>query len=73
MGLRRVCADVRFLGSYPRADRGPAREASERDAAEKDAIYRDAAAWLGRIRTGRSGSPGPGPGPCRGERSRRRR
>jgi len=53
-GLRRVCPDVRFLGSYPRADRGPAREASERDAAEKDALYRDAAAWLGRIRTGRS-------------------
>ena len=51
MGLRRVCPDVRFLGSYPRAD--PARaEASDRDA-EKDAIYRDAAAWLGRIRDGK--------------------
>ena len=23
MGLRRVCADVRFLGSYPRHDGGP--------------------------------------------------
>jgi prephenate dehydratase len=21
MGLKRICADVRFLGSYPRADR----------------------------------------------------
>jgi prephenate dehydratase len=53
-GLRRVCPDVRFLGSYPRADRGPAAEAAERDAAEKDAVFRDASAWLGRIRTGRS-------------------
>ncbi len=53
-GLRRVCPDVRFLGSYPRADRGVAADAAAKDAAEKDAIYRDAAAWLGRIRTGRS-------------------
>jgi prephenate dehydratase len=52
-GLRRVCPDVRFLGSYPRADSGEAADASARDAAEKDAIYRDAAAWLGRIRNGR--------------------
>ena len=28
MGLRRVCPDVRFLGSYPRADLGAAPEAS---------------------------------------------
>ena len=27
-GLRRVCPDVRFLGSYPRADRGAAAEAA---------------------------------------------
>ncbi len=53
-GLRRICPDVRFLGSYPRADRGPAAEAAEADAAAKDAVYRDASAWLGRIRTGRS-------------------
>ena len=52
-GLRRVCPDVRFLGSYPRADLGAAAEASARDAAEKDAVYRDAAAWLGRIRNGK--------------------
>jgi prephenate dehydratase len=52
-GLRRVCPDVRFLGSYPRADHGPAAEASARDAEEKDAVYRDASAWLGRIRQGK--------------------
>ncbi len=53
-GLRRVCPDVRFLGSYPRADAGPAADASSRDAAAKDAVFRDAAAWLGRIRNGRT-------------------
>ena len=52
-GLRRVCPDIRFLGSYPRADRGPAAEQAEQDAKEKDAIYRDAAAWLGRVRNGK--------------------
>ncbi|MGH8893444.1 MAG: prephenate dehydratase, partial [Actinomycetes bacterium] len=52
-GLRRVCPDIRFLGSYPRADRGPAVEAAERDAHDRDTVYRDAAAWLGRIRNGK--------------------
>jgi len=52
-GLRRVCPDVRFLGSYPRADDGPAVEESRRRAKERDAVYRDASAWLGRIRDGR--------------------
>ena len=49
MGLRRVCPDVRFLGSYPRADAYSDATATEKD----DAVYRDAAAWLGRIRSGR--------------------
>jgi prephenate dehydratase len=48
MGLRRVCPDVRFLGSYPRADDRP-----EPDHSVDDAVYRDAAAWLGRVRAGR--------------------
>lgn len=48
MGLRRVCPDVRFLGSYPRADDRP-----EPDHTVDDAVYRDAAAWLGRVRSGR--------------------
>lgn len=52
-GLRRVCPDIRFLGSYPRADRGPAADQAERAARDKDAVYRDAAAWLGRIRNGK--------------------
>jgi prephenate dehydratase len=47
MGLRRVCADVRFLGSYPRADRQPAPETAA------DLGFRDAQAWLSRIREGR--------------------
>ncbi len=52
-GLRRVCSDVRFLGSYPRHDDGPAAEESTRVAKERDSVYRDAAAWLGRIRNGK--------------------
>jgi prephenate dehydratase len=51
MGLRRVCPDVRFLGSYPRAD---ARPDADSDRVTDDAIYRDAAAWLGRVRDGRT-------------------
>jgi prephenate dehydratase len=50
MGLRRVCADVRFLGSYPRADGGVT--ASRPGTADSD--FRDAQAWLARVREGRS-------------------
>jgi prephenate dehydratase len=49
MGLRRVCAEVRFLGSYPRAD--AVRPTIRRGTS--DAEFRDAAAWLARIREGR--------------------
>jgi prephenate dehydratase len=48
-GLRRVCADVRFLGSYARAD--GARPQLRRGVS--DVEFRDAAAWLARIRDGR--------------------
>ena len=48
-GLRRVCADVRFLGSYPRADRAPA----QTPRGTSDEEFRAAAAWLARIREGR--------------------
>ncbi|RJK94847.1 prephenate dehydratase [Vallicoccus soli] len=48
MGLRRVCADVRFLGSYPRAD------AARPGTAPDDAGFRDAQAWLARVREGRT-------------------
>lgn len=52
-GLRRICADVRFLGSYPRH-----RWTSESDrpvpapAGLSDVDYADAADWLARIRAG---------------------
>ncbi|RKN46265.1 prephenate dehydratase [Micromonospora endolithica] len=53
-GLRRVCADVRFLGSYPRHRWTPT--VGERPvpapAGLSDADYLDAAAWLARLRTG---------------------
>ena len=41
--LERVCDDVRFLGSYPRAD-GRENRPRRRD----DAAFADAAAWLAR-------------------------
>ncbi len=50
MGLRRICAEVRFLGSYPRADRQRASIApltSDRD-------FAAARSWLHGIRDGRS-------------------
>ncbi|MGC4744861.1 prephenate dehydratase [Micromonospora sp. DT201] len=53
-GLRRVCADVRFLGSYPRhrwAEAGSALPVPA-PAGLSDADYVDAAAWLARLRTG---------------------
>ncbi|MEU7609032.1 prephenate dehydratase [Micromonospora sp. NPDC049204] len=53
-GLRRVCADVRFLGSYPRHRWAEA--AGDRPvpapAGLTDFDYVDAAAWLARLRTG---------------------
>ncbi len=46
LGLRRMCADVRFLGSYPRMDNVPP---NIRDGTS-DADFLDAAAWLSRLR-----------------------
>ncbi|MBB2908778.1 prephenate dehydratase [Streptosporangium becharense] len=48
-GLHRICADVRFLGSYPRAD-GLAPQAKR---GTTDVDFAEAAGWLTRIRTGR--------------------
>jgi prephenate dehydratase len=45
--LRRVCADVRVLGSYPRADGA----AAVLRPGTTDADFRDSAAWLARLRT----------------------
>ena len=49
MGLRRVCADVRFLGSYPRHDGGPTHVRR----GTSDPEFAQAAAWLSRLRYGR--------------------
>jgi prephenate dehydratase len=49
MGLRRICADVRFLGSYPRDD-DPARVESRPGTADVD--FAAAAAWLDSVRQG---------------------
>lgn len=50
-GLRRVCSDVRFLGSYPRAAShgGPAHPPS----GLTDEDFADAAQWLARLRGGK--------------------
>jgi prephenate dehydratase len=50
--LHRVCADVRFLGSYPRADGRPGKPVPD---AAGDAAFADARAWLQRVRGGRPG------------------
>ena len=47
--LHRVCADVRYLGSYPRADGNPPTIRG----GTADADFRDAAAWLEQVRAGR--------------------
>jgi prephenate dehydratase len=46
--LRRICADVRFVGSYPRAD---GREPTERDGTD-DLSFTDAEAWVAALRRG---------------------
>jgi prephenate dehydratase len=47
--LHRVCDEVRFLGSYPRADERGNRPVPD-DAV--DAAFADAEAWLTRVRAG---------------------
>ena len=51
MGLRRICSEVRFLGSYPRSDGGR----TQVRAGTSDAAFADAGAWLGRLRDGQTG------------------
>jgi prephenate dehydratase len=48
-GLRRICADVRFLGSYPKA---VPTHPTGRPAPSGDPVYTDSMAWLARIRAG---------------------
>src|SRR3984957_7960220 len=49
MGVRRVCAQVRFLGSYPRSGGGR----TQVRPGTSDSEFADAAAWLARLRYGR--------------------
>jgi len=49
--VRRICADVRFLGSYPRADE----VASTPPAGTTDRDFADARAWLAAVRQGTGG------------------
>lgn len=49
MGLRRVCADVRYLGSYARVDG----ERPHLRRGVSDEEFRQAQAWLARVREGR--------------------
>ena len=61
MGLRRLCADVRFLGSYARCDGGQ----TQMPRGTSDAEFAAAAGWLSRLRsegTDRSGPHRSGPG-----------
>lgn len=53
-GLRRICADVRFLGSYPRhrPPGAPGDQPVPAPAGLTDEDYAEAAAWLARIRAG---------------------
>ncbi len=56
-GLHRVCADVKFLGSYPRAVnpgqlRATAKPAGDAPAGTSDEDFAESAAWLARLRRG---------------------
>jgi prephenate dehydratase len=48
-GLRRICAEVRFLGSYPKASPDAPTPVP---AGTSDTEFADSAAWLARIRSG---------------------
>ena len=49
MGLRRICEDVRYLGSYPRADK----VAPTTTAATADSSFIEANTWLASVRAGK--------------------
>ncbi|RSM50383.1 prephenate dehydratase [Actinoplanes sp. ATCC 53533] len=53
-GLRRICAKVRFLGSYPRHrwSRAAAEEPAPSQPGLTNADFADSAAWLARLRSG---------------------
>ena len=49
MGLRRICEDVRYLGSYPRADK----VAPTTTSATADSSFIEAGTWLASVRAGK--------------------
>ena len=49
-GLRRICEDVRFLGSYPRADK----VAPTTTKSSSDSAFEDSSHWLTEVRKGRA-------------------
>ena len=53
-GLRRICAEVRFLGSYPRHrwSKAAAAEPAPSQPGLTNADFADSAAWLARLRSG---------------------
>jgi len=53
-GLRRICAEVRFLGSYPRHrwSQAAAEEPAPSQPGLTNADFADSAAWLARLRSG---------------------
>ncbi|GGK32954.1 prephenate dehydratase [Pilimelia terevasa] len=55
MGLRRVCFDVRFLGSYPRHRLAARADRPHTPAGLAEVDFADAAAWLAALRAGRPG------------------
>ena len=57
--LHRVCDDVRFLGSYPRADGRDEQAGAEEQVG--DAAFAGAQAWLARVRAGSRGLTAPHP------------
>src|SRR5690606_40621536 len=52
MGLRRICRDVRFLGSYPRSDAGMQQRRPRARVSTTDDDFHEAERWLARIRAG---------------------
>ena len=48
MGLKRICEDVRFLGSYPRADKFT----TEVSRGRSDKDFSEASTWLSSVRNG---------------------
>lgn len=52
MGLKRICLEVRFLGSYPRADIKPG-DAEQPRLGTSDEAFVSAADWVARCQDGR--------------------